>query len=113
MKVAVIGSRTFKDYDFLKDTLKCIHITEIVSGGDAGADQLAEQYSKEKNIPLSIISHIDHPETTGASRTYTIITNSQMVVAFWDGKSPGTADLLKYAKQKGKKVVIKYFTIKE
>lgn len=109
LKIAVIGSRTFSDYDFLKDTLRCIHITEIVSGGDLGADKLAERYAQEKNIHLSIIPHTEHPETTGASRTYSIISLAQLVIAFWDGKSPGTADLLKYAQQKGKKIVIKYF----
>lgn len=110
MRVAVIGSRTFQDYDFLKDSLKCIHITEIISGGDTGADQLAEKYATEKEIPLRVIPHTDHPETLGApSRTYAIVTMAQIVVAFWDGKSPGTADLLKYARQKDKKVVIKYF----
>lgn len=109
MKIAVIGSRTFSDYDLLVDTLKCIHITQIVSGGDLGADKLAEKYSQEKNIPLHIIPHTEHPETLGSSRTYNIISTAQMVVAFWDGKSPGTADMLKYARQKGKKIVLKYF----
>lgn len=109
MRIAVIGSRTFTDYDYLKDTLRCIHISEIVSGGDLGADKLAERYAEEKDIQLNIIPHTEHPETTGASRTYSIISMAQMVIAFWDGKSPGTADLLKYAQQKGKQTVIKYF----
>lgn len=109
MKVAVIGSRTFSDYELLKNTLRCIHITEIVSGGDTGADKLAEQYSEEKSIPLQIIPHTEHPETSNASRTYNIISAAQLVVAFWDGKSPGTGDLLKYARQKEKKIVLKYF----
>lgn len=109
MKVAVIGSRTFSDYDLVKDTLKCIHITEIVSGGDLGADKLAEKYAEEKGIPVSIIPHTENPETSGSSRTYNIISTAQMVVAFWNGKSPGTGDLLKYARQKGKKIVLKYF----
>lgn len=109
LRIAVIGSRSFSDYELLKSTLKCIHITEIVTGGDLGADTLAEQYAHEKAIPLKIIPHTEHPETSGASRTYSIISAAQLVVAFWDGKSPGTGDLLKYAQQKGKKSVIKYF----
>lgn len=110
MRVAVIGSRTFENYELLKESLKCIHITEIISGGDTGADHLAAQYAEEKQIPLRVIPHTDHPETLGSpTRTYAIISMAQLVVAFWDGKSPGTADLLKYARQKDKKVVIKYF----
>ena len=113
MKIAVIGSRTFTDYDLVKDTLRCIHITEIVSGGDTGADQLAEKYAQEKNIPLTVIPHTEHPETPGSSRSYSIISTAQMIIAFWDGKSPGTGDLIRYAQQKGRKTVIKYFQVKE
>lgn len=56
MKVAVIGSRTYTDYEEVKRTLKRIPISEIISGGADGADKLGEQYAKENNIPTKIIS---------------------------------------------------------
>jgi hypothetical protein len=110
MKIAVIGSRNFSDYELLKKTLECFHITEIISGGDKGADQLAEQYAQERNIPMQLIPHSEHPETSGATRTYAIVSLAQQVIAFWDGKSPGTGDLIKYARQKNKRLVLKYFS---
>ena len=110
MRVAVIGSRSFSDYEFLKRTLECLHITEIITGGSVGADQLAERYAQEKNIPVRLIPHTEHPETSGATRTFMIISLAQQVVAFWDGKSPGTGDLIKYARQKEKRLVLKYFS---
>lgn len=54
MNIAVIGSRTFNDYELFKSKLNEIlqyiqdkNIT-IVSGGAIGADKLAEQYADEK-----------------------------------------------------------------
>lgn len=109
MKVAVIGSRTFADYEFLKSTLECVYISEIISGGDLGADKLAEKYAEEKGIPIRIIPHTENPEGTSLNRTYSIITLAQLVIAFWDGKSQGTRDLINYARNKGKQLKIKNF----
>lgn len=113
MRVAVIGSRTFNDYDLLKDTLDMVYISGIISGGSLGADKLAEQYAKEKNIPIQIIPNADPERTsrehTTTERTNSIISQAQLVVAFWNGKSQGTEDLLNFAKRKGKQVKIVYF----
>ena len=109
MVVAVIGSRTFSDYELLKDTLKCVYISTMISGGDLGADQLAEKYAKEKDIPIHVIPHTENPDYSTIERTYSIINSAQIVIAFWDGKSQGTRDLLHYAKTKGKQTCIKYF----
>lgn len=109
MKVAVVGSRSFSDYDFLKSTLDCVYVSEIISGGDSGADKLAERYGQEKNIPVRVIPHTENPEVTSINRTYSIITLAQLVIAFWDGKSQGTRDLINYARNKNKQLKIKYF----
>jgi len=37
MKVAVIGSRTFNNYELLKTTLEKFNISNVVSGGAKGA----------------------------------------------------------------------------
>ena len=69
MKLAIVGSRTFSNYKLLKEYLDQIpDITEIVSGGAAGADTLGEQYAREKSIPIvrylpdwnAILSHYFH-----------------------------------------------------
>lgn len=104
MRIAVIGSRTFNDFRLLKDTLDSVYISGIILGGDLGANKLAEQYANEKNIPIEIIPHAE-----GSELTYSIVSRAQLVVAFWDGKSQGTQDLLKYAKRQGKQISIKYF----
>ncbi len=50
MKVAIIGSRGFDDYDLLKSKL-AEHINEIeciISGGAKGADSLAHRKSAKR-----------------------------------------------------------------
>lgn len=63
MKAAVIGSRSFTDYEKLKSVLSSYHITEIISGGAKGADSLAEQYAIENNITLTVFlpNYDKHP----------------------------------------------------
>jgi hypothetical protein len=111
MKVAVVGSRTFNDYELLKEMLSHVYITEIVSGGDLGADHLAEVYAKEKNIPLSIVPHTENIGVHDRRRAYAIIDQVKLVIAFWDGKSQGTCDLIKYTQKKGKPIKIINFRV--
>ena len=54
MKVAVIGGRTFNDYELVKETLTKLDITLLVSGGAKGADSLGERYASENNITTLI-----------------------------------------------------------
>ena len=54
MKIAVIGSRSFNDYDLVKKELASFQdIAEIVSGGASGADTLAARYARENGIRLT------------------------------------------------------------
>lgn len=58
MKLAIIGSRDFEDYELCKNTIlkncNINEITEIVSGGAKGADSLGEKFAKENNIKLTL-----------------------------------------------------------
>lgn len=122
MKVAVIGSRTFKDRDLMFTTLDQIAgISTVVSGGAPGADRLAEEYAKTRKLNLTVHlaewNNIEHPEATvrvkfgrkydanaGYRRNKTIVNESDLVVAFWDGKSNGTNHAMKYARKINKEV---------
>ena len=111
-KVAVVGSRTFNDYDLLKDELESLErIDVIVSGGAKGADSLAQQYADEKNIETKI--HLPEWEkygrAAGPKRNQKIIRESDVVVAFWDGKSRGTLSSIKIAEKMGKAIRVVTF----
>jgi hypothetical protein len=107
MKVAVIGSRGFNNYELIKETLSSLDITLVVSGGAMGADTLGERYARENGIPTKIFKP-DWTKGRGAGflRNTDIINEADTVVAFWDGKSRGTLDSIKKAEKQGKKVLI-------
>ena len=96
MKLAVVGSRNFNDYELLKSKLDAIHkrkpITLIISGGAKGADSLSERWAKENNIETLIFlpDWDKYGKRAGFLRNEDIIKNSDSVVACWDGESKGT-----------------------
>ena len=108
MKVAVIGSRDFNDYEEVKQTLSTINITLLVSGGAKGADTLGERYAKEHNIETKIFlpDWEKHGKKAGFLRNTDIINESDLVIAFWDGQSKGTKDSIEKAFKSEKKLLI-------
>ncbi len=102
-KVIIAGSRTFNNYDLLKEQMDFLLSNktniEIVSGTAAGADLLGEQYAEEKGYKL-----IKFPADWSLGKKAGPIRNQQMAeyaeacVVFWDGKSRGTQSMINCAK---------------
>lgn len=114
MKIAVVGSRTFTDYDLLVSILDEYEFDTIVSGGANGADKLGERYAKEKGKKTIIYKpnwHVNgvYRKNAGILRNMDIVNESDLVIAFWDGKSPGTNHTISYTKSKGKECRIVSF----
>ena len=107
-KIAVIGSRHFTDYDRLERVLQPWLPAHIISGGAKGADALAEQLARENKLPITVIKPDwkQYGRGAGPIRNRTIVDTADLVIAFWDGKSRGTASALNYARAKGKTVII-------
>ncbi len=108
MKVAVIGSRDFNDYELVKTALSPINITLLVSGGAKGADSLGERYAKENNIETLIFKPDweKHGKAAGMIRNTDIVNNADTIIAFWDGESRGTKDSISKAEKLGKNIII-------
>ena len=104
MKVAIIGSRglsvTYLGRYLPKNT------TEIVSGGAKGVDTSAREYALAHGIKLTEFL----PECTRfcksapLKRNITIIEYSDIVLAFWDGKSRGTKFVIDNCRKLGVEV---------
>lgn len=115
MKLAIIGSRNFNDYGYVVSVWAVYfvgkNVTEIISGGAKGADLLGKKLALEKNIPY--IEFKPDWEKFGKSagfiRNTDIIKNCDIVLAFWDGISKGTAHSLGLAKKYKKNSFIFYF----
>jgi hypothetical protein len=111
MKVAIIGSRNFNDYEFLRTA--CIlfpDIDLIISGGARGADSLAERYAKEANIPTLIFKpDWSIGKQAGYLRNIKIIEAADIVLAFWDGVSKGTKHSIDLAEKYKRQLFIYSF----
>jgi predicted Rossmann fold nucleotide-binding protein DprA/Smf involved in DNA uptake len=113
-KIAIIGSRDFKNKRLVDETMKPLldrfHITYIVSGGAKGADTLGVQWANKHNIPTKV----HYPDFKKRKRAYhfrnrLIVQDADIVVAFWNTHSTGTKYTMNYAKSLEKElIVIKY-----
>lgn len=114
MKLAIVGGRDFNDYDLLLEYMGLFlleDVEEIVSGGANGADTLGERYANYYNIPIKrfLSEWQKYGKAAGFLRNQTIIDNCDMVLAFWDGQSRGTADTIAKAKKAKKPTFIVYY----
>lgn len=103
MKVIIAGSRNFNDYNFLCKKIKelNINIDEIVCGGARGADLLGKQYGKENNIPIKMFpaNWELYGRSAGMIRNHEMGNYADYLIAFWDGQSKGTKDMIDYMKK--------------
>jgi hypothetical protein len=106
--VAVIGSRSFNNFDLLKATLANLSIDSIISGGAKGADSLAKKYASDHSIPIQEIlpEYKKYGRVAPIKRNESIVLLSNLVIAFWDGKSKGTKYSIDFAKKKNIPVTI-------
>lgn len=78
---------------------------EIVSGHASGADKMAEEYAKEHGLSLTIMpaEWNRYGRAAGPIRNKKmldyIVGEEPVLVAFWDGKSKGTKDMITKARQ--------------
>ena len=121
-KVIVCGGRDFQDYDLCQLTLDFYlrdsgDNYEIISGHAKGADSLGERYAKDNNIELKIF-----PADWGKyGRQAGPIRNQQMldyamqghpiVIAFWDGRSRGTKNMIEISQKAGVTTYIEKYGI--
>ena len=130
-KIIIAGSRSFVDYSFLKMTLNQ-YITEtvvVVSGCAAGADALGERWALEngyhvekhpadwKNLDVPICKvrynkYGPYNAMAGHNRNQEMLQSVRenpdggFVIAFWDGQSRGTENMIQIAEDAGIKVFI-------
>lgn len=111
LKVIIAGGREFKDYRLLKGCcdyylsnkfLEGVEI-EIVSGRARGADLLGEKYAKEKglNITKFPANWNKLGLAAGHIRNGEMADYADILIAFWDGESTGTKNMIEQARANG------------
>ena len=104
MKVAVIGSRGLSVTDLGRYLPE--NTTEIVSGGAKGVDTSARVYALAHGIKLTefLPEYTRFGRSAPLKRNITIIEYSDIVLAFWDGKSRGTKFVIDNCRKLGVEV---------
>ena len=127
VRIAIVGSRDFNNYEYLKfELLKHINKrldstvipgmpyqrvdldVEIVSGGAKGADTLAEKFADEFGFE-KLIFKPDwdlYGKRAGFVRNAKIVDNCDVLFAFQINKSKGTQHSIDLAREKGKEVYV-------
>lgn len=105
MRVAIVGSRNYKNYqEFLTllDEPKIVP-THIVSGGAEGADTMAAKFARGAAIPITIYfpNWTKHGKPAGMIRNKQIIDDCEVLIAFPSPKSVGTRNTISLAEAKG------------
>ena len=114
-RVIIAGSRSFSNYELLKEHCLSLlqekrrtHRVIIVSGHAHGADTMGERFAKEQGLTVEL-----HPakwralgKAAGMIRNAEMARASDALIAFWDRKSSGTAQMISFAKRRGLKVSV-------
>lgn len=112
-RVIVAGSRSVTDYRYVQHAMYVMlehyrqgPFVQIVSGAARGVDRLGERWARENNLPVKTFA-VSPLEWQAAPRTAGHIRNGRMaeyathLVAIWDGRSGGTANMVRTARAKG------------
>lgn len=113
MKVIIAGSRGIDEYQLVVEAIQesgwFRDITEVVSGGAYGPDKLGEEWATKHRIPIKQFL----PDWKSFGKGAGMIRNGQMadyadaLIAIYDGKSRGTANMIQRATKQNLKVYVK------
>lgn len=112
MRLAIVGSRTFENYDLVCAEVAKIQETQkidlIVSGGAKGADTLAKKFAARNHIPLMEFcpDYERYGRYAPLQRNTLIVEHSDWVLAFVAATSKGTWDTIRKAQRMKKRVII-------
>ena len=112
MKLIIAGSRTFTDYQQLCQVLAPDRhrIAQVLTGGARGADALGKRWAWSKQVPWKGFKAYWERcgKSAGVRCNHQMARAGDVLVAFWDGQSPGTAHMIQCMQELGKPVVVVY-----
>lgn len=121
-RIAIVGGRDFNDYQKMIEettrhlrnkcyTFKNYYELEIVTGDAKGADSLAKLFAESRGIEVTIFRadwHI-HGKGAGPIRNKKMASYCDEALAFWDGKSKGTGNMVREMIKTGKRIKCVYY----
>lgn len=116
IRVIVAGGRDFTDqarmYEVLNEYSTAVfgsdYALSIVSGGARGADRMAEAWATAAGVPCIVMpaNWKAHGKGAGHKRNREMAEVGDHLIAFWDGKSAGTRNMIDTARALGLTVQI-------
>ncbi len=112
MKIGIVGSRSFDDYNYLEEKIlndfEIGNINLIISGGAGGADTLGIEFAEKHCIKTKIFKPDwkRYGEAAGPIRNEQIVEEADVIIAFWDGESKGTKDTIDKAVKNSKNAIV-------
>lgn len=109
-RVIIAGSRSFSDYELLRAKCDSIlapkagtHDVVVLSGTAKGADRLGERYAKERGFEIRQFpaGWATFGKSAGVVRNHEMAKNADALIAFWDGKSKGTKNMIEKSRRLG------------
>lgn len=79
----------------------------LVTGGASGVDATVARIARERGLPVRVVgASFEEARDAGvaASRNQRLVDLCDVLVAFWDGSSPGTRRTVERALDSGKEV---------
>lgn len=113
MRVLVCGSRTFSDADKMfaeLNTGKHGYIDTVIHGAAKGADMLAHDWAATyaRQVEVYRADWVREGKAAGVLRNTRMLEYGKpdKVIAFWNGESKGTENMINQARKAGVEVVV-------
>lgn len=101
MKIIIAGSRSITSMEHVVRAIELsgFKITEVVSGGAKGVDQLGEAWASINDIPIKPFKAdwTRHGRQAGILRNIQMAKYADGLIAVWDGVSAGTHHMVREA----------------
>jgi len=108
IRLCIFGSRGFDDYLWLEEEIRrryggLYDQLEIVSGHARGADRLGELFADTNRVPIKLFpaEWDKYGKSAGMKRNLQMAQYCTDAIGFWDGKSKGTAAMIKMCRNNG------------
>jgi hypothetical protein len=114
LKVIIAGSREGATYQDVEEAVNSVrwNLTEVVSGGARGVDQLGEKYAENEILDLTVMpADWNGPakKAAGFVRNGEMADYADALIAVWDGKSNGTKNMILSMMHRKKPVYVHFF----
>ncbi len=105
MRVIIAGSRKFHNLEFLTKKMDALLANQtevtIISGTAMGADKTGEEYAALRKFPVERYpaNWDKYGKAAGPIRNEEMAKVADAAVIFWDGKSPGSKNMIATAEK--------------